>query len=75
MRVGECQSDAVEVEHADVGPAEIVDRLVRDPCRAVERLVEVAEGQVADERLADAAPARVGGLAPGDRPGLHATPP
>ena len=61
------QPDAIEVEHADVGAAEVVNRLVRDPGCERERLLEVAERQLADERVADAAPARIDGLAPGDR--------
>ena len=64
--VGERKPDAIEAEHADVGPAEVVHRLVRNPGCERERLVEVAERQLADEREADAAPARIDGLAPSD---------
>jgi hypothetical protein len=73
--VGERQPDAIEVEHADVGAAEVVHRLVRDPGCERKRLLEVAERQLADERKADTAPARIDGLAPGDRRRIHATPP
>jgi hypothetical protein len=41
------QPDTTEAEDADVGPAQVVHRLVRDVLHESERLVEVAERQLA----------------------------
>ncbi len=67
VRVCDREPDAIEAEYADVGPAVVVHRFVRNPCCERERRLEVAERQLADEREAGAAPARVDGLAPSPR--------
>jgi hypothetical protein len=67
VRVGNRQANPVEIEDAHGRPSQVVHGLAGDHPEKRERLVEIPERQLEDQRLTDAAPAGVRAVAPRGR--------